>query len=326
MTGILAAVGARLAKTVAVILLIATVNFMLVHAAPGDPALVIAGQSGATDQKFLDTLRAEYGLDRPVAVQLGTYLGKVVRFDLGFSYRQQRPVLDLILERLPATLLLTLTAFSLALLGGTMLGLVAGTRAGRWSDTAVTIVSLVLYATPIFWLGLILVLIFSVRLGWLPAFGYETVGGGMTGFARVLDILRHLVLPAATLGFFYLAVYARLMRASIIEVSHQDYVKTARAKGLTETQVIRRHMLRNALLPVITIAGVQAGTLVGGSIVVETVFAWPGLGRLIFEAVIQRDYPVLLGIFLVLSILVIAFNILTDILYRIVDPRIGAVR
>jgi peptide/nickel transport system permease protein len=326
MTGILAAIGARLAKTVAVILLIATVNFMLVHAAPGDPALVIAGQSGATDQRFLDTLRAEYGLDRPIAVQLGTYLSKVVRFDLGFSYRQQRPVLDLILERLPATLLLTLTAFSLALLGGTLLGLIAGTRAGRWSDTAVTIVSLVLYATPIFWLGLILVLIFSVRLGWLPAFGYETVGGGMTGFARALDILRHLVLPAATLGFFYLAVYARLMRASIIEVSHQDYVKTARAKGLTETQVIRRHMLRNALLPVITIAGVQAGTLVGGSIVVETVFAWPGLGRLIFEAVIQRDYPVLLGIFLVLSILVIAFNILTDILYRLVDPRIGAVR
>lgn len=326
MMHVLGAVGARLAKTVAVILLIATVNFMLVHAAPGDPALVIAGQSGATDQKFLDTLRAEYGLDRPVAVQLGTYLSKVVRFDLGFSYRQQRPVLDLILERLPATLLLTLTAFALALLGGTVLGLIAGTRAGRWSDTAVTIVSLVLYATPIFWLGLLFVLIFSVRLGWLPAFGYETVGGGMTGLARALDIARHLVLPAATLGFFYLAVYARLMRASIIEVSHQDYVKTARAKGLTERQVIRRHMLRNALLPVITIAGVQAGALVGGSIVVETVFAWPGLGRLIFEAVIQRDYPVLLGIFLVLSILVIAFNVVTDILYRIVDPRIGAAR
>ncbi len=326
MMSILAPVGARLAKTVAVILLIATVNFMLVHAAPGDPALVIAGQSGATDQKFLDTLRAEYGLDRPVAVQLGTYLGKVVRFDLGFSYRQQRPVLDLILERLPATLVLTVTAFSLALLGGTILGLIAGTRAGRWSDTLVTVVSLVLYATPIFWLGLILVLIFSVRLGWLPAFGYETIGGGATGFARVLDIIRHLVLPAATLGFFYLAVYARLMRASIIEVSHQDYVKTARAKGLSESQVIRRHMLRNALLPVITIAGVQAGTLVGGSIVVETVFAWPGLGRLIFEAVIQRDYPVLLGIFLVLSILVIAFNIATDLLYRLVDPRIGAMR
>jgi peptide/nickel transport system permease protein len=326
MMHVFGAIGARLAKTVAVILLIATVNFMLVHAAPGDPALVIAGQSGATDQKFLDTLRAEYGLDRPVAVQLGTYLAKVVRFDLGFSYRQQRPVLDLILERLPATLLLTVTAFSLALVGGTLLGLIAGTRAGRWSDTAVTVVSLVLYATPIFWLGLILVLIFSVRLGWLPAFGYETIGGGMAGLARALDILRHLVLPAATLGFFYLAVYARLMRASIIEVSHQDYVKTARAKGLTEAQVIRRHMLRNALLPVITIAGVQAGTLVGGSIVVETVFAWPGLGRLIFEAVIQRDYPVLLGIFLVLSILVIAFNILTDVLYRLVDPRIGAVR
>lgn len=328
MKGAVQAVGARLAKAVAVVLLIATINFMLVHAAPGDPALVIAGQSGATDQKFLDSLRAEYGLDQPVAVQLGTYLGKVVRFDLGYSYRQQRPVLGLIGERLPATLLLTVTAFALALVGGTALGLLAGTRAGTWSDTAVTVVSLVLYATPIFWLGLILVLIFSVWLGWLPAFGYETIGGGAGGgpLARALDIARHLVLPAASLGVFYLAVYARLMRASIIEVSQQDYVKTARAKGVSEGRVVRRHMLRNAMLPVITVAGVQAGTLIGGSIVVETVFAWPGLGRLIFEAVLQRDYPVLLGIFLVLSILVIAFNLLTDALYRVVDPRIGAAR
>ena len=320
------AVGARLAKAVAMVLLIATINFMLVHAAPGDPALVIAGQSGATDQRFLDNLRAEYGLDQPVAVQLGTYLGKVVRFDLGYSYRQQRPVLGLIGERLPATLLLTVTAFALALVGGTALGLLAGTRAGTWSDTAVTVVSLVLYATPIFWLGLILVLVFSVWLGWLPAFGYETIGGGATGLARALDIARHLVLPAASLGVFYLAVYARLMRASIIEVSQQDYVKTARAKGVPEGRVVRRHMLRNAMLPVITVAGVQAGTLIGGSVVVETVFAWPGLGRLIFEAVLQRDYPVLLGIFLVLSVLVIAFNLLTDALYRLVDPRIGAAR
>lgn len=324
MLGVLARLGARLGKAVAVVLFIATVNFALVHSAPGDPALVMAGQSGAADARYLEALRAEYGLDKPVPVQLATYLSKVLRLDLGFSHRQQRPVSSLIFERLPATLLLTGTAFAIALLGGVALGTLAGIRAGRWSDTLVTILSLLVYATPIFWLGLMLVLVFSVQLGWLPAFGYETVGGGATGLARALDIGRHLVLPTLTLGLFYLAVYARLMRASIIEVSHQDYVKTARAKGVSEGRIVTRHMLRNAMLPVITIAGVQAGTLVGGSIVVETVFAWPGLGRLTFEAVLQRDYPVLLGIFLVLSVLVILFNLVTDLLYRLVDPRIGA--
>ena len=315
---------ARIAKAVALVLFIATVNFALVHSAPGDPALVMAGQSGASDQKYLDQLRAEYGLDRPVASQLATYLGKTLRFDLGFSHRQRRPVLDLILERLPATLLLTGAAFALALFGGVLLGTLAGVRAGSIADLGITILSLVLYAAPLFWVGLMLVILFSVQLGWLPAFGYETVGAGYAGLRRALDVAAHLVLPAVTLGLFYLAVYARLMRASIIEVSGQDYIKTARAKGLPEGRIIRSHMLRNALLPVITIAGVQAGTLVGGSIVVETVFAWPGLGRLTFDAVLQRDYPVLLGVFLVMSVLVIAFNLLTDLIYRLVDPRIGA--
>lgn len=321
---IAAAIGTRLAKALAVILVIAAANFALVHSAPGDPALVMAGQSGATDQRYLDQLRAEYGLDRPVAVQLATYLGKVVRLDLGYSYRQRKPVLELILERLPATLLLTVTAFALALAGGVALGTLAGVRAGTLADTAITTLSLILYAAPIFWVGLMLVIVFSVELRWLPAFGYETVGGGYTGLRRLLDIGVHLILPAVTLGLFYLAFYARLTRASIIDVSGQDYVKAARAKGVPEGRVIRRHMLRNAILPVITIAGVQAGTLVGGSIVVETVFAWPGLGRLTFDAVLQRDYPVLLGVFLVMSVLVILFNMLTDLIYRIVDPRIGA--
>jgi peptide/nickel transport system permease protein len=314
----------RLAKTAAVVVMIAVVNFALVRAAPGDPALVMAGQSGASDQQFLDQIRAQYGLDKPVAEQLATYMGKVLRFDLGYSYRQQRTVLSLLLERLPATLMLTLTAYLFALFGGILVGTFAGVRAGTLTDTFVTIVSLVFYATPIFWLGLILVLLFAVQLGWLPAFGYESIGRGYVGVARALDISRHLVLPAATLGFFYLAVYARLMRASIIEVSHQDYVKTARAKGLRSGRIVTHHMVRNALLPIITIAGLHAGTLVGGAIVVETVFAWPGLGRLIFEAVGERDYPVLLGIFLVLSVLVIVFNLLTDVIYRLVDPRIGA--
>jgi peptide/nickel transport system permease protein len=318
------ALGARLAKMAAVVLLIAIFNFMLVRAAPGDPALVMAGQSGATDEAFLKRVRAEYGLDKPLPTQLATYMGKVVSLDLGYSYRQQRPVLSAIAERLPATLLLTGVAFLISLLGGVLLGSLAGVRAGRWSDTLITVISLIVYATPVFWLGLMLVLLFSVQLGWLPAFGYQSIGADLSGWAGFVDRLRHLVLPALTLGLLYLAIYARLMRSSIIEVSHQDYVKTARAKGASEGRILWRHMLRNALLPVVTMAGVQAGTLIGGSVVIETVFAWPGLGRLTYEAVLQRDYQVMLGIFLVLSVLVILFNWLTDLIYRLIDPRIKA--
>ena len=320
----LAAVMAWVAKTAAVILIIASVNFALVHAAPGDPAQVIAGQSGASDETLLKQLWAEYGLDKPYAVQLAGYLGRVLRLDLGYSYRQQRPVLGLVLERLPATLLLTGTAFSLALGLGILLGTLSGVRAGRWSDTLIGLVSLVLYAMPVFWLGLMLVLVFSVRLAWLPAFGYRSVGETFSPAGQVLDILAHLILPACALGAVYLAVYARLMRASIVEVAGQDFVKTARAKGLTRARVIRDHMVRNAILPVVTVAGMQAGALVGGSVVVETVFAWPGLGRLVFEALSQRDYPVLLGIFLVMSVLVIVINLLTDLLSRLIDPRVTA--
>src|SRR5690606_6591286 len=178
------------------------------------------------------------------------------------------------------------------------------------------------YATPLFWVGLMLVLIFSVNLGWLPSFGYESVGANLHGFDRFLDVGRHLVLPVITLGSFYMAVYARLTRASILEVSQLDFVKTARAKGLPERTVIRRHVLRNALLPVITYAGIQAGGLIGGSLLVETVFAWPGIGRLAFDALLQRDYSVLLGVFFVASVVVVVVNLFTDILYTIADPRI----
>ncbi|WP_341647248.1 ABC transporter permease [Thauera sp. SDU_THAU2] len=321
----LASTGVRIAKMAAVIVAVAIFNFFLVHSAPGDPALVIAGQSGATDEAFLERVRADYGLDKPLVVQLGTYLKKIVTFDLGYSHRQQRPITEVIAERLGPTLLLTGTAFVISLLGGVALGAMAGVRAGKFSDTVITILSLIVYATPVFWLGIMLVLLFSVQLGWLPPFGYQTVASGFEGWALWLDRARYLVLPAMTLGLLYLAIYARLMRASIIEVSHQDYVKTARAKGANESRVLWRHMLRNALLPVVTMAGVQAGTLVGGSVVIETVFAWPGLGRLTYEAVLQRDYQLLLGIFLVLSILVSIFNLLTDLLYRVVDPRIRAV-
>jgi peptide/nickel transport system permease protein len=320
----LRAIFSRLAGIVITIFVIATINFVLVRAAPGDPAAVIAGQSGATDEKFLQQVRAEYGLDKPYLVQLGAYLGKVATLDLGYSYRLRRPVKDLIGERLGPTLLLTLSAFTLSLLGGVVFGTLAGIRHGKWSDLAISLVALVLYATPVFWLGLMLVLLFSIQLEWLPAFGYVDMRAGRLGtMAYALDVLKHLCLPAVTLGAVYMAVYARLMRSSLIEVAAEDYIKTARAKGLMEGAVVRGHMLRNASLPVITFAGLQVGAMIGGAVVVETVFSWPGLGRLTFDAVTSRDYPVLLGLFLVMSILVICVNLITDLIHRLVDPRLA---
>lgn len=312
----------RLVKAVAILIAIVVMNFFLVHAAPGDPAMVMAGEAGAADEKFVAQLREQFGLDRPILEQLGTYVGKIVQGDLGFSYRQQRPVWDILAERLPATLVLTLTAFLLALALGVALGTLAAVTVGTWADSAITVVALLAYATPIYWIGLMLSLLFSIQLGWLPAFGYETVGAGYTGLAHVADVAKHLILPVITLALFYMASYARLTRASMLEVRGLDFIKTATAKGLSQGRIVTRHVLRNAILPVITVAGIQAGQLVGGSILIETVFAWPGIGRLAFEAVLQRDYQVLLGIFLVTSIMVILFNILTDILYGLVDPRI----
>lgn len=320
--GLIGFLARRLAKAVVVILAIVVLNFLLIRLAPGDPALVIAGQSGAADTEFVAQLRAQFGLDKPLAEQLWIYVSGILRGDLGISHRQQRTVLSLILERLPATLLLTGAAFVLALAGGIAMGAWAARRVGTWADTVITVLALAFYATPLFWVGLMLILLFSVRLEWLPSFGMETVGADYTGIAAALDTAKYLVLPAISLGLFYLATYARLTRASMLEVADQDFVKTARAKGVPEARVQRRHVLRNALLPVITLAGIQAGQLIGGSILIETVFAWPGIGRLAFDALLQRDYQLLLGIFLCTSIMVIAFNLITDLLYAAIDPRV----
>ena len=309
-------------KAAVVVLAIVICNFLLVHAAPGDPASVIAGQSGAADAVFLEQLRRQFGLDQPLYVQLWIYLKSVLTLDLGFSHRQQAPVAQLVLERLPATLLLTGAAFAFALAAGVTLGALAAQRVGRWADSVITVVALTFYATPLFWVGLMLVLVFSVWLEWLPSFGMSSVGVEMHGLEVVWDVAQHLLLPALTLGLFYLAVYARLTRATMLEVADQDFVKTARAKGVPEGRILRAHVLRNALLPVITFAGIQAGQLLGGSILVETVFAWPGIGRLAFEALLARDYPVLLGVFFCTSVMVVLFNLLTDMLYAIIDPRV----
>ena len=312
----------RVVKSAVVIFAIAVVNFFLVRMAPGDPAQVLAGQSGAADEKYMAQLRQQFGLDQPLPTQFAIHLSNTLRLDLGYSHRQQQPVVQLIAERLPATLLLTGCAFLLSIAAGVMLGVWSARKVGTWADSAITAGALLFYATPIFWAGLLLVLVFSVKLDWLPAYGMSTIGASPGTGAMILDVARHAVLPVLTLSLFYMAIYARLTRASMLEVSQMDFVKTARAKGLPEHEVMYRHVLRNALLPVITYAGIHAGGLIGGSIVVETIFAWPGIGRLAFEAVSQRDYSVLLGIFLVISILVVVINLLTDLLYATVDPRI----
>jgi peptide/nickel transport system permease protein len=320
--GLLAFLARRAAKAVAVILAVIVLNFLLIRLAPGDPAMVIAGASGAADEQFIAQLRAQFGLDRPVAEQLWIYVSGVATGDLGISHRQQRTVASLILERLPATLLLTGAAFAFAVAAGVAMGAWAARRVGGWGDSVITVLALTFYATPLFWVGLMLVLLFSVQLQWLPSFGMSTVGANLSGLPAVLDVAKHLLLPALTLGLFYMAIYARLTRASMLEIADQDFVRTARAKGVPEARVQRAHVLRNALLPVITFAGIQAGQLIGGSILVETVFAWPGIGRLAFDALLQRDYQLLLGVFLCTSILVIAFNLITDLLYALVDPRV----
>lgn len=314
----------RLSKAALVVLAIAVFNFFLIHAAPGDPASVIAGQSGAADPAFIEGLRRQFGLDRPLHEQLLIYLRGVLTLDLGFSHRQQLPVWTLLADRLPATLLLTGVAFAFAVAGGVALGALAAQRVGTWADSLLTVLALAFYATPLFWVGLMLVLLFSVQLEWLPSFGMNTVGADLSGLALVADTARHLVLPALTLGLFYLAVYARLTRATMLEVADADFVKTARAKGVPEGRVLRAHVLRNAMLPVISFAGVQAGQLIGGSILVETVFAWPGIGRLAFEALLARDYPVLLGVFLCTSVVTVLINLATDLILALADPRVEA--
>ncbi|EIE50890.1 ABC transporter permease [Salipiger aestuarii] len=321
---VLAIIAARLFKAALTLLAIAVLNFCLLHAAPGDPAVVLAGEAGAADEQMIEQLRERFGLDQPFGVQLWKYVSGVAQLDLGYSFRQGAPVIDLIAERLPATLLLTLTAFVISLVFGIALGVAAAARVGKPQDSLLTALALLFYATPLYWAALMAVLVFSVWLGWLPGFGYETVGAGYTGFDRALDIARHLVLPALTLGLFFMAVYMRMTRASMLEVSTADFVKTARAKGLSGAVIRRRHILRNAILPVVTLAGLQAGQLIGGAVLTETVFAWPGIGRLMFESLAARDYNTILGVFLVSAAMVILFNIVTDIVYRLVDPRIGA--
>lgn len=314
--------GRRIAKSIPVLLCIAICNFILLKLAPGDAADVLAGEAGSATPEYLAELKSQFGLDQPVWLQLLHYVWRLLRLDLGFSFRNNEGVLRMILDRMPATMLLMVGALGLAFLVGGILGVVASRRVNSWVDNAISVMALLFYATPIFLIGLGLIVLFAVQFGWLPTGGLTTVGAGFTGLRAAWDVAVHLVMPLVTLGLFFLALYARLMRASMLEVFNQDYVTTARAKGLPETRITVKHVLRNAMLPMVTMLGLQVGTLLGGSVLVETVFAWPGIGRLAFEAVLSRDLNLLLGILLICSFIVIVANILVDLAYAWLDPRI----
>lgn len=313
----------RLINSVPVLLFVVVGTFLLLEAAPGDSVDAYLAETGG-DAGLVAELRRDWGLEGGPAARLLAYILGVATLDLGWSVAFARPVLAVIIERLPNTVLLTGAALAMSAGLGTVLGALAGAWPGGWRDRLLSALALVLYATPSFWLGLMLMILFAVRLAWLPLGGVETIASGKAGLDRVLDIARHLVLPTLSLGLVYLALYMRLMRAGMVEAWRSDFVRTARAKGLTRRRLVLRHVARNALLPVVTMLGLQAGSLLGGSVVVESVFAVPGLGRLAAEAVAQRDVALLLGIILAGTFLVILVNLLVDLVYARLDPRVAA--
>lgn len=312
----------RLVQAIPVIFGIVIVNFLILQLMEGDAVDVLAGEAASATPEYMALLREKFGLDQPLHVQLWAYVKNVVVLDLGYSFRHDMPVVDLIMTRFWPTLLLMVTTLVIAIVVGIILGLLAATGLNSWRDTIISVLALVSYATPLFWVGLMLVLLFSVRLGWLPTSGMETIAAFHEGWDRVLDIARHMVMPVTALSLFYMAAFTRLMRASMLEQSNMDYVTTARAKGLTERRIVWVHVLRNALLPVVTMGGVQVANMLGGSVIIESVFGWPGMGLLAFEALFARDINLLLGIFLFAAVLVIVANLIIDILYTFLDPRI----
>lgn len=324
LTTALAGVVRLLARAIPTILGIVVLNFALLRFVPGDAADAIAGEAGSATRQSVAALREHLGLDLPFLDQLVAYLDNLAHVNLGMSARYNVPVTALIADRLPATLLLMLVAFVLALSIGTFLGVVMAAWARRPADRIVSAVAILLYSVPSFWIGLMLIVLFSVTLGWLPSGGIGPAGTHEAGIAALLSRLRYLALPASSLALFYVGIYARLTRTAMIEVASLDFVRTAAAKGLAPLGITLHHVLRNALIPVTTVAGVHLGGMLGGSVVVETVFGWPGLGRLAFEAVTSRDYKVLLGILLASSLAVIVMNATVDVVQKWLDPRIAA--
>ena len=298
----------RLVRFFTVIFGVLLLTFLLIHLVPGDPIEVMLGESASSADR--EALRAELGLNEPLLQQFGHYLNKLAHGDFGHSIHSKASIADLIKTRYPATLKLALLSLLIGLVVGIPLGIYSALKAGHWQDILVTIISVRLSAMPAFWLGPVLMLIFAVWLGWLPVSGMESNTS--------------IILPAVTLGFGLSAILTRMTRTSLLEVLNDDYIRTARAKGLTERVVILRHAMRAALLPIITIVGLQMGSLLAGAVITETIFSWDGIGRLLVESIEKRDYPVTQACVLVVALSYVVVNLLTDLLYKLADPRVGA--
>jgi len=311
----------KVIATIIVILAITSVNFVMFRMAPGDPVRMMFKDPriGAEEMQLV---REKFGLDKSMPVQFLTYIKELSKGNLGTSFWQRRPVTEVILDRLPNTLKLVLTALCIATIIGTLLGAMAGWKSGSRFDSTVMTLSLSAYSVPAFAMGMVLMLLFAYVFPVFPLGGIHTPASGFTGFALMKDTLWHLVLPATSLTFWFTGEYVLLTRNSMIDVLDQDYITTARVKGIGEKQVLYKHALRNALLPVVTATGIHIAFAIGGVIEAETVFSWPGLGRLTYEAVLKRDYPLLQGIFLFFSLSIVVINLIVDLTYRFIDPRI----
>ena len=315
----------RLLLGLLLVVAVIVLNFLLLQAAPGDVVDAMLAEAGGGDPALAAKLRESYGLDQPVYIQLVKYLGRVLAGDLGYSFYYDETVTDLILGHLPTTLLLTLSALVLAMIIGTLFGVYSALRPRGVFSHFVTVFSLFGYATPVFWLGMIILLVFALHLPWFPAYGIRSIPEPELFLDRVLDIINHLVLPTFTLAILYLASYSRISRASMLDVLGADYIRTARTKGLSEFKVVFKHALKNAALPVVTLAGLQLGQVFSGAVLVETVFSLPGVGPLLYESIVRRDYPVILGVLFGAATTTIVANIITDLLYKRMDPRIESI-
>jgi peptide/nickel transport system permease protein len=317
----------RLFHTLLVLVGVSLLTFALIHMTPGDPVLVMLGTDATPGE--LERLRHLLGLDQPLYVQYAQYIGHLFTGQMGDSIFQHQPVSKLIGDRLPATVELTVAAMSIAVVVGMLTGVISAVMPYSAFDITAMFIALAGVAMPVFWLGMLAILLFSLELGWLPSFGRgEPLIQALQYWARtgdpsdVVDSLKHLILPALTLGAFSAALISRLVRSSLLEVLGQDYVRTARAKGIAQMPVIARHALPNALIPVVTVIGLQVGTLLGGAVLAETIFAWPGIGRLLIQAISQRDYPLVQGIVIVTALVVSLINLAVDLLYAAINPRV----
>ena len=314
-------VASRLVQSVVLVLLVVTFCFVFTRLAPGDPVLYLYGAQ-TISAETLANIRHQWGLDRPMGEQYATYLRNLLGGDLGYSQINRQPVSAMLGRIIPNTLLLMVPSILLAAILGVALGVAACRRVNSWADYVIAALSMMGYSTPPFWMGIILIVIFASGFQLLPTQGMATLGSSASGLAHAGDVARHMVLPVGVLVWWYLASFTRLTRASMIEESQKAYVMTARMKGLSERRVLYGHALRNAFKPVLTVLGLQLGSMFAGAVMTEVVFAWPGMGRLTFNAILQHDYPVVMGVFIVIGVSVVLANLLIDLLYAVVDPRI----